>query len=215
MSVLINFFKIIDRSAAVRALSVALVLVLTLGICGFDAKCDSIRENVLRLHILANSDDEEDQQLKFKVRDALLEVSEKVFSVCLNEEEAAAAAAESLDLLQLTAQQTVYELGYSYPVTVEIADTWFETRHYENFALPAGTYEALRVVIGKGEGHNWWCVMFPAVCLPAAKAVNSGFSDVLDDGTVEIVESPKRYKAQFKVVEIFEKTRSKLAKWFG
>jgi stage II sporulation protein R len=90
----------------------------------------------------------------------------------------------------------------------------FETRDYENFSLPAGTYEALRVIIGSGKGHNWWCVMFPAVCLPSASE-NQGFSGVLKEDTAEIVEQPTRYKARFKVVEVFEKTKFKLSKIFN
>ena len=215
MSLLKKMLKHIDRPAAVRVIACALVLVVTLSICGFEAKCDTVRENVLRLHILANSDSDEDQALKLKVRDALLTVSEAVFEDCTSESEAALMAQNSLELFTQTAQQTVLDNGYDYSVRVEIADTWFETRDYEDFSLPAGTYEALRVIIGNGEGHNWWCVMFPSICLPAASGKNDGFSNVLEDDTAEIVEQPKRYKARFKIVEVFEKARKSIADAFG
>lgn len=215
MYVLKKIIKSVDRSAAVRAVACALVLMLTCSICGFDSKCGAIRENVLRLHILANSDSEEDQALKLRVRDALLTVSETVFADCKDEQQAAAAAAENIELFTAVAQAQVYENGYSYPVRVELADTWFETRDYERFTLPAGNYEALRVIIGEGEGHNWWCVMFPAVCLPVASGEAEDFSEVLKDDEADIVQKPERYKARFKIVEVFEKTRSKLARWFN
>ena len=214
MSLLKNLFKHIDRSAAIRAVACGLVLVLTFTVCGFDAKCDTVRENVLRLHVLANSDSDEDQALKLKVRDALLTVSGGIFENCTSEKEAAASAKENLALFTKTAEQVIKENGYSYSIHVEIADTWFETRDYESFSLPAGTYEALRVIIGEGQGKNWWCVMFPSICLPAAMGESKDFSCVLEDDTAEIVEQPKRYKARFKVVEIFEKARKSIADFF-
>lgn len=215
MSLLKNLSKHIDRSAAIRAVAVALVLVLTLGICGFDARCDEIRENVLRLHVLANSDSEEDQALKLKVRDAVLIESQKVFQNCQTEQEAVTQAQKHIDAFENVARKTVTDNGYDYPVRVEVAKTWFETRNYDEFSLPAGSYEALRVIIGEGEGKNWWCVMFPSICLPAATSENKDFSTVLEDDTAKIVEQPKRYKARFKVVEIFEKARKNIADIFS
>ncbi len=214
MQLLKKIIKHIDRSAAIRAVAAALVLVLTMSICGFDARCDEIRENVLRLHVLANSDSEADQALKLKVRDALLIKSENVFKNCNNESEAVAQAQKHLEDFRETALQVIADSGYQYSVKVEVAETWFETRDYEDFSLPAGTYEALRVIIGEGNGHNWWCVMFPSICLPAASRETQDFKGVLDDGTADIVEQPKRYKARFKVVEIFEKARKSIADIF-
>ncbi|MBO5912764.1 MAG: stage II sporulation protein R, partial [Clostridia bacterium] len=91
---------------------------------------------------------------------------------------------------------------------------WYDTREYEEFALPCGYYKSLRIIIGKGEGKNWWCVMFPSICLPAATPQNQGFKGVLEDDTAQLVEQPKRYKARFKVVEIFEKARKSIANIF-
>ncbi len=215
MFVLIKkFIRKFDRKVAFRSLCCALVTVMAMSVAGFDAKCNEIRENVLRLHILANSDSETDQALKLKVRDRLLTVSETVFADCKNEAEAAAKANESLALFQNEANAVVSENGFSYDVRVELAETEFETRNYESFSLPAGTYKALRVIIGEGEGQNWWCVMFPAVCIPAAGDGN-GFSGVLSEETAEIVEQPNRYRARFKLVEVFQKAKSKLSGIFG
>ena len=215
MYLLKKLWKHIDRSVAIRAVAVALVLFLTLGICGFDAKCDEIRENILRLHVLANSDSDEDQALKLKVRDALLIESEKVFQNCKTEQEAVVSAEKYIKQFETTASKVIEENGFDYPVRVEIAETWFETRDYEEFSLPAGDYEALRVIIGEGKGHNWWCVMFPSICLPAASGEAKGFKGALKEDAAEIVEQPKRYKARFKVVEIFEKARKNIAEIFS
>ncbi len=203
-----------DRRVAFRAVCCALVTVLAMSIAGFDAKCDEIRSNVLRLHILANSDETYDQELKLKVRDMLLTVSTEVFGGCETEEQAVALAKENINRFTDEAKNVIIENGFDYDVTVEVADTVFETRDYEGFSLPAGTYEALRVLIGEGKGKNWWCVMFPAVCLPAAGDGKS-FSGVLSDETAQIVEQPTKYKARFKMVELFEKTKSKLSRIFG
>ncbi len=206
--------KKFDRRVAFRALCCALVTVLAMSIAGFDAKCDEIRSNVLRLHILANSDETYDQELKLKVRDRLLTVSTEVFGGCETEEQAVALAKENIRRFTDEAKNVIIENGFDYDVTVEVADTVFETRDYEGFSLPAGTYEALRVLIGEGKGKNWWCVMFPAVCLPAAGDGKS-FSGVLSNETAQIVEQPTKYKARFKMVELFEKTKSKLSRIFG
>ena len=204
----------IDRQAAFRAVCCALIAVLAMSIAGFDAKCNEIRDNVLRLHILANSDADYDQELKLKVRDRLLTVSNDVFGGCETEAEAVTAAKENIQLFCDEAKTVIYDNGFDYDVKVEVAETMFETRDYENFSLPAGNYEALRVIIGEGEGKNWWCVMFPAVCLPAA-GKNQGFSGVLSDASAEIVEQPARYKARFRVVELYEKAKSRLSQIFN
>ncbi len=203
-----------DRKIAFRSLCCALVTALAMSVAGFDAKCNEIRDNVLRLHILANSDEDYDQELKLMVRDRLLAISDEVFTGCESEADAVAAAKENIQRFSEEAKSVIAENGFDYDVKVEVAETLFETRNYENFSLPAGNYEALRIIIGEGKGHNWWCVMFPAVCLPAVKD-NSGFSGVLSESIVEIVERPTRYKARFKLVEVFENAKFKLSKLFG
>ncbi len=204
MSLLKKICRHIDPKLALRSVACALVLLITLNVCGFSAKCDVIRENVLRLHVLANSDSAEDQALKLKVRDGILQVSGEVFKSCQSVEEAEAAAREHLLLFKSVAEKIISDNGYDYAVKVELSDTWFETRDYDGFSLPAGNYEALRVLIGEATGKNWWCVMFPSVCIPAATKENKDFSKALNDSQSDIVTRPQRYKARFKIVEIFQ-----------
>lgn len=214
MNVLKRILKGFDRAAFIKSVACALVLLCTLSICGFDAKCNVIRNNVLRLHILANSDSNEDQALKLKVRDAVLLVSEEVFKGCRSEQEAVSAAKENINLFLKAAQDEIKNNGYAYSVLVEVKDTWFETRDYDSFSLPAGTYEALRIVIGNGEGKNWWCVMFPSLCLPTTSVESEDFKETLGDDEGDIVAQPQKYKARFKIVEIFERARLKISGLF-
>lgn len=200
----------IDRKIALRSIAAAFVFLAVLNITGFGGRYDSIRENVLRLHILANSDSAEDQSLKLKVRDAVLLRTDELFGECENEREAARAAADGLDMLKAEAERVVKENGYAYGVSATVCDMWFEDRVYDDFTLPAGMYEAVRITIGEGKGRNWWCVMFPAVCLPSATKGNRKLGSILDSSETDMCENPRRYIAKFKVVELFEKCRSKL-----
>ena len=123
---------------------------------------------VIRLHVLANSDSQADQELKLAVRDRVLEQAEDLYPEDATLEQAREILEDNLDELAAAGQQVVDEAGKDYPVTAQLEECWFPTKKYENFALPAGEYTALRVVIGEGEGQNWWCVAFPPLCLGAA-----------------------------------------------
>lgn len=123
---------------------------------------------VIRLHVLANSDTQADQQLKLAVRDRVLEQAEGLYPQDVTLEQARAILEDNLDDLAAVGQQVVNEAGEDYPVTACLEECWFPTKEYGDFALPAGEYTALRVVIGEGEGQNWWCVAFPPLCLGAA-----------------------------------------------
>ena len=208
-----NILKIEKVNLFIRAVACALVFTAAISLVSFEASCDEIRQNVLRLHIKANSDSESDQNLKLLVRDAILEVSEQVFSGCDSVEKAYTCAADNVTLFQETAETVIKSNGYDYSVSVDIGTAWFETREYENFTLPAGTYEAVRINIGSGEGKNWWCVMFPSLCIPSAKSDDA--KQVLGEENEKIVSKPDRYEVRFKTVEIFEKLKQRLSKIFA
>lgn len=195
----------------IRALCGGLILTLTLGMCGFVGECDQIREKVVRLHVLANSDSEVDQALKLQVRDAVVEAAAGLFDGARNAGEALQTAENNLPRLQEIAQQTVYAAGYDYPVQAELCHMYFTTRAYEQATLPAGMYDALRITIGSGEGHNWWCVVFPPMCVGSASDRAATIEDVLDPEQEEIVTQPQQYEVRFKVVEWWES----LCRFFG
>ena len=173
----------------------------------FGSECRDIRESVFRLHILANSDSSEDQQLKLKVRDRILAESEHLFSDNSDLEEAVESANSSLDFLESIAKDEIIRNGYDYDVSISVENTYFNTRTYGNITLPAGEYTALRIVIGEGAGHNWWCVMFPPICVsPSTDGVS--IEDILNKEPLDIVESD-RYELRFKCLEYFEELFSK------
>lgn len=127
-----------------------------------------LADSVIRFHVIANSDSEEDQALKLAVRDRVLEQAEVLYPQGATLEQAREALEGHLNVLACAGQAVVEEQGFDYPVTAQLTDCWFPTKEYEGFALPAGNYTALRVTIGEGQGRNWWCVAFPPLCLGAA-----------------------------------------------
>lgn len=195
------------------AVSIALIVSVAFSICRFSASCAKIRGSVLRLHILANSDTESDQALKLKVRDSIIEKSAHVFDGVTSESEAIAAASENLSLLQEIAENEITTQGYDYPVKVEVGPSQFNTRVYDTVTLPAGEYMAVRVLIGEAQGKNWWCVMFPQMCLPAASETKE-LEEVLEEDTIDITTNSQKYEVRFKIVDVFEGFRQKVKGWF-
>ena len=127
-----------------------------------------LADSVIRFHVIANSDSREDQALKLAVRDRVLEQAKAVYPENATLPQARAALEGALDQLAQAGQAVVEEQGYDYQLTARMEQCWFPTKEYDGFALPAGEYTALRVVIGEGQGQNWWCVAFPPLCLGAA-----------------------------------------------
>ena len=182
-----------------RSLVCALVISCLLTMTGFYGACEEIRGGVLRLHILANSDSDEDQQLKLEVRDGLLGYTDRLFSGCKSKDEALRAAGEHIEDIRCFAEMTVREYGYNYPVQAYVTNMSFDTRVYEDITMPAGRYDAVRIVIGEGNGHNWWCVLFPALCLPSAG--KDELSGAMSSAGRDIVSGGDRYEVRFKIVE--------------
>lgn len=129
-----------------------------------DAVSKDLAGSVLRLHVIANSDEEEDQELKLKVRDKVLAYMNEIGANATTKEEAIQIASSHLDEFQQVARTVILENGYDYPVDVQIGNFSFPTKTYGDISLPSGYYDALRIKIGKAEGQNWWCVMFPPLC---------------------------------------------------
>lgn len=186
----------------IKAVVCSFFITCILSLNGFYGACREIRGGVFRLHILANSDSEEDQSLKYKVRDGLLDYTSSLFSECGSKEEAIQTASDNIECIRERAQEIVNENGYDYPVDAYVTNMSFDTRVYDDFTLPAGEYDALRIVIGKAEGHNWWCVLFPALCINASG--DNDISGLMNEGEESIVRDSGEYEVRFKVVEFFE-----------
>ncbi|MBR1533461.1 MAG: stage II sporulation protein R, partial [Ruminococcus sp.] len=172
----------------------------------FDS-CEELTEDVLRVHILANSDSAADQSLKLSVRDRVVSECSAYYDDCGGKEEALAITQAHLAEIEAVAADEIARHGFHYPVHAEIGEMQFDTRYYDDFTMPAGRYDALRLTIGDGEGQNWWCVMYPSLCVGAAS--DSEMQDKLDDGEYQVVRSD-RFDFRFKLVEYWEDVRS----WF-
>lgn len=187
----------------VKAVIGGVCLCLLLSLCGFSRDCREIREDVVRLHILANSDSDADQTLKLKVRDAVIEAADGWLNTAQNEQDAQSMIRNKLPALQAVAQNTVYEEGYTYPVSAQLCDMYFNTRQYDTVTMPAGEYTAVRFTIGEGAGKNWWCVIYPPMCIRSA-VKEIALADVLSDKQLSIVTGEQKFAVRFKIVEIFE-----------
>jgi len=165
----------------------------------------ALYDKVIRLHVLANSDSEEDQTLKLKVRDAILNEAAAMTEGCGTREEAALALSDKTDTLRQIAEETLRKNGCEKPVAVTIGEEHYPTRAYEGLRLPAGDYCSLRVMIGEAEGQNWWCVLFPPLCVGSASETEEEMISVgFTPGQVKILtdgENP-RYVLKFKILEI-------------
>ena len=186
-----------------KSLCVALILTMLFSVLPFEASCQEIRKDVFRLHILANSDTDKDQSLKLKVRDAVLEYTENLYKNSNTKEEAEILTSKNLQNIANVAKQVIVDNGYNYNVTCQIEDVYFNTRTYENVTMPSGTYRALQIKIGDAKGKNWWCVMYPSLCVGASTDYKA-LDDKLNDKEYDtLVNEKTQYK--FKIVEIYER----------
>lgn len=167
---------------------------------------NALAEQVVRLHVVANSDSEADQSLKLKVRDAVL-AEATPYLAGLDRQEALTALESQLPKLADKAARTVGEEGYDYPVTVSLREERFPTKRYEDFALPAGEYTALRVQIGDGGGRNWWCVVFPPLCMGSVEET----AELDDRDRALITGEIEGYVVKFKAIEFWEELKARFA----
>ena len=191
-----------------------LVLALVAGALPIHGEAE-IYDTVVRLHVVANSDSDEDQALKLEVRDAIIAVVSPAVEECKNQAEAIESIKSIMPEIDAAARAKVAEKGYSYPVAVTLSEEYYPTKTYESCAFPEGEYVSLRVLIGESAGQNWWCCLFPPLCLSAAttdekKSNEDAFISVgLSSDQYKIVtesDNPK-YKVRFKILEV-------ISSWF-
>ncbi|NBI66412.1 stage II sporulation protein R [Pseudoflavonifractor sp. 60] len=174
-----------------------------------------LADHVIRLHVIANSDSREDQALKLAVRDRILEQAETLYPENATLSQAQAALEGHLNTLAAAGRAVVEEQGWDYPVSASLEECWFPTKEYDGFALPAGNYTALRVIIGEGKGQNWWCVAFPPLCLGAAsetvdQALEAGYFTP-EQGAL-VTGGGEGYVLKFKAMELLGEVQSFFAK---
>ena len=211
MKKILNFIK----NSKIKNISIILLLLfLYTIICAqsyVSAVSTNLSEAVFRLHVIANSDSDEDQSLKLKVRDSLLNYMNNLCVDCSTKEEAILLATIHKDEFQQIAENTIKENGYNYPVRININNFYFPTKNYGDITLPAGFYDALRVEIGDAKGKNWWCVMFPSLCFidVSSGIVNDeakeNLENNLDEESYNLISNKNNSEVEFKfkLVEFF------------
>ena len=200
---------------------VVFLLFIYIIICAFsyvNAVSTNIQESVFRLHVIANSDSPEDQNLKYTVRDAVLEYINLKSESASSKNEVIAIASENIDKIQKIAQETIYKNGFNYSVKLSIGNFSFPTKTYGDISFPAGFYDALKIEIGEAKGQNWWCVMFPPLCFVD---VTSGIVPEESKETIKENLSQEEYDLlsknnneinfKFKIIEMFQNISIKLA----
>ena len=170
-----------------------------------------VYDSVVRLHVLANSDSEEDQALKRKVRDALLEKTAPLLSSCSSREEACAALEAHMDELKQIAEEVIRAEGYDYPVTILLGEEEYPEKNYDSICFPSGKYTSLRVCIGNAEGQNWWCCLFPPLCLGNSTVSSEDAEDAfisvgLTPNQYKIITQTEKpiYRVRFKILELLQ-----------
>ena len=183
-----------------------LISAILLSMSQFNVLCEDLRQNILRLHIVANSDSPADQELKIKIRDEILAETSDLFLNVTNLEKAKKEAGNSLEKFEEIANSVIRQNGFNYKAKVYLDEHYFDTRVYDNFTLPAGYYPSLVIKLGKAEGKNWWCVVFPTVCIPAA--AKGDLTDSVNEKSANIAKQSSQYVMRFKTVEIYEKIKN-------
>lgn len=170
-----------------------------------------LSEDVLRLHVIANSNSKEDQEIKYIVRDAILNYMNTLLTKDVTKQEAILILNENLSNFKSLAIETLNKNGFSYSVKIEVGNFNFPTKHYGDVSLPAGYYDALKITLGEGNGENWWCVMFPPLCFVSIDngTVPDESKEILQKNLTEesyhlITDDSQSVKVKFKIVELIE-----------
>ena len=188
-------------------LPILLIFTLLFGSLSYtnDASND-ISTKVLRMHVLANSNSINDQRLKIAVKNNILKSTQELFTDCDNLEESIEIAQSNTELIKASAQEVIKKYNKNYDVKVYVDNEFFDVREYKDFTLPSGNYNTVKIVIGEGEGKNWWCVMYPAVCISAC---SDDFDKALTKEEKKLITS-KKYIPKFKILEIINKIKNKI-----
>lgn len=187
-----------------------LISTILLSVSHFNVLCEDLRQNVLRLHIIANSDSVADQELKIKIRDEILLQTSDLFLNAENLQQAKEKVGGSLPKFEQIANEVIAKNGFDYKAKARLDQSYFNTREYEEFTLPAGYYPSLIIELGEAEGKNWWCVVFPSVCIPAAS--KGDLEDSVKVESANMAKQSSKYVMRFKTVEIYEKIKNFLNK---
>jgi len=199
--------SIFTKKTALRVLAAGFLLTVLAGWFRVAASSQQLPESVLRLHVVANSDSPQDQALKLKVRDAVLAEADRWCAGAETLEEANFQVCTHLEAITAAARRRVEAEGSSQRVNAQVTELAFPEKDYQGFTLPAGRYRALRVTLGEGEGQNWWCVVFPPLCLGSVteESVETAAGGVLSEDQVSLITGQDGgYVLKFRIIEWWE-----------
>ena len=210
-----KFISIVKSSVFKRLIIVLLLLILFIFISAISyvsAVSNNIANGVFRLHVIANSDSPEDQNLKYIVRDELIKYMNTLAKDCTSKQEVIEIAQNNISNFENIAKKTIQDNGFNYNVTVEIGNFDFPTKTYGDITLPAGTYDSLKIKIGKSEGQNWWCVMFPPLCFVdvttgiVPEESKKEMKEAMPEEEYSIISNTNNSEVnfKFKLIEFFE-----------
>lgn len=218
-----NILNFIKNPKLKMILILTFLLILYTGLCAISyatTTSSDIANSVFRLHVIANSDSDTDQNLKYKVRDALLEYMNNICKDCSSKSEAIELVELHQNEFKEVALDTIKKEGFNYDVKIEIGNFEFPTKQYGDISLPAGLYDALKVEIGEAKGRNWWCVMFPSLCFVdissgiVPEESKEDLQNVLSDEEYSLISNDNNYsiKFKFKLLELFANSGINTAK---
>lgn len=210
-----TFINFIQNSKVKRAFIIIILLclfILISAISYVNAVSTNIANSVFRLHVIANSDSKEDQELKYKVRDKIIKYMNSIAQNCTSKQEVIQLVNEHRQDFQSIAKQVIHDNGYNYNVNIDIGKSDFPTKNYGDISFPAGTYDSLKIKIGESNGQNWWCVMFPPLCFVdvtsgvVPEQSKSMMQDNLTEEEYNIISDQKSpdIKVKFSLIEMFQ-----------
>lgn len=189
-------------------LAIAAALLITFSLTFFEnvKEVEHMTDKLIRLHIVANSDSEEDQQLKLTIRESVLAEVDRITKDCSSKQEAELIIMENLPLIEQTARSTAADNGFYGGVTAMYESTFINRRIYDGFELPSGMYDALCIRVGKAEGRNWWCVVYPSLCVSCAASLDE--LEEFSDSELVIMKEPSEVKYKLYCFELFQKLKA-------
>lgn len=185
------------------AVLLSLIFCCVTGVISNAREVDAMTDKLIRIHVIANSDSEKDQELKLKVRDSVLEAASGMISDCESKNEAMTVIRDNLGVITSAANSAIERSGYEYAVNCTLAEEEFDERVYDDFTLPAGEYDSLCIRIGDAEGRNWWCVCYPSLCFGTAVSIDD--CEVFSEGELTIVKEPEKVRYKLWCYEVLRK----------
>ncbi len=188
------------------SMTIALIICLASSIFANGIEVTNLTDKLIRVHIVANSDSEADQALKLAVRDSLSPIVGELLPSSVTKEKAAAIINEHLSDIVAVAESVIADNGYNYPVSAKLSPTTFPIRNYDDFTLPAGEYDALCITIGSGQGRNFWCVLYPSLCLGSVMKIDDAECFTQDE--LIIVKQPQKVRYKLFCYELYRRIKA-------